>query len=246
MASPAAPAFRRGQTRGSAERPSRSGGAVRRRSVSGSAPSHPAGALLSTMDYATAPASTGYGKGIELRLEEGELEFRWADRYPAYSARVRSQGARVVRRQMDTSHARLCGTRRPRRAARQGFVDPHVRRRPRTARHESFTTACRCRTRTASRRRRASASVGTRCAGGSPYKGAARRHRLLDARPRHPPRSKRYSRAAPSRTLSADRRGDPRWLRDAALRRSDPRCRRAGRCRAPTATPSSAARRPSW
>ena len=43
--------------------------------------------LLSTMDYATNPASTGYGKGIELRLEGGELEFRWADRFPAYSVR---------------------------------------------------------------------------------------------------------------------------------------------------------------
>jgi hypothetical protein len=54
------------------------------------------GALLSTMDYATAPASTGYGKGIELRLEGGELEFRFADRFPAYSVRVRSEGARIA------------------------------------------------------------------------------------------------------------------------------------------------------
>jgi hypothetical protein len=53
------------------------------------------GPLLSTMDYATNPASTGYGKGIELRLEGGELEFRWADRFPAYSVRVRSVGAEV-------------------------------------------------------------------------------------------------------------------------------------------------------
>ena len=53
------------------------------------------GPLLSTMDYATNPASTGYGKGIELRLEAGELEFRWADRFPAYAVRVRSEGARI-------------------------------------------------------------------------------------------------------------------------------------------------------
>src|SRR5215831_4880568 len=53
------------------------------------------GPLLSTMDYATNPASTGYGKGIDLRLEKGELEFRWADRFPAYSVRVRSDGAQV-------------------------------------------------------------------------------------------------------------------------------------------------------
>ena len=53
------------------------------------------GPLLSTMDYATNPASVGYGKGIELRLEGGELEFRWADRFPAYSVRVRSDGAEI-------------------------------------------------------------------------------------------------------------------------------------------------------
>jgi hypothetical protein len=53
------------------------------------------GPLLSTMDYATNPASVGYGKGIELRLEGGELEFRWADRFPAYSVRVRSEGAEI-------------------------------------------------------------------------------------------------------------------------------------------------------
>ena len=55
------------------------------------------GPLLSTMDYATNPASVGYGKGIELRLEGGELEFRWADRFPAYSVRVRSTARRSGR-----------------------------------------------------------------------------------------------------------------------------------------------------
>jgi hypothetical protein len=53
------------------------------------------GPLLSTMNYATNPASTEYGRGIEFRLENGELEFRWADRFPAYSIRVRSEGAQV-------------------------------------------------------------------------------------------------------------------------------------------------------
>ncbi len=50
-------------------------------------------ALLSSMDYSANPASTGYGKGLEVRLVNGELEFRFADRFPAYSIQVRSQGA---------------------------------------------------------------------------------------------------------------------------------------------------------
>jgi hypothetical protein len=50
-------------------------------------------ALLSAADYATTRVGTGYGKGIEVRLVGGELEFRFADRFPAYSIRVRSEGA---------------------------------------------------------------------------------------------------------------------------------------------------------
>jgi hypothetical protein len=50
-------------------------------------------ALLSAVDYATNPAATTYGKGIELRLVAGELEFRFGDRFPAYLIRVRSEGA---------------------------------------------------------------------------------------------------------------------------------------------------------
>jgi hypothetical protein len=50
-------------------------------------------ALLSAVDYATNPAATTYGKGLELRLVGGEIEFRFADRLPAYSIRVRSRGA---------------------------------------------------------------------------------------------------------------------------------------------------------
>ena len=52
-------------------------------------------AILSNMDYATNSASTGYGKGLELRLVAEEMEFRFADRFPAYSIRVRSEGARI-------------------------------------------------------------------------------------------------------------------------------------------------------
>jgi hypothetical protein len=53
-------------------------------------------ALLSTVDYATNVAATTYGKGIELRLVGGELEFRLSERFPAYSIRVRSEGARIA------------------------------------------------------------------------------------------------------------------------------------------------------
>ena len=37
-------------------------------------------ALLSSMDYSPNPASVFYGKGAEVRLIDGELEFRLADR----------------------------------------------------------------------------------------------------------------------------------------------------------------------
>ncbi len=53
-------------------------------------------ALLSTMDYATNSAATTYGKGMELRLVGREIEFRYADRFPAYSIRVRSAGAAIL------------------------------------------------------------------------------------------------------------------------------------------------------
>ena len=49
--------------------------------------------LLSTIDYARNPASVSYGSGMEIRLLDGELEFRSGQRFPAYSMRVRSQGA---------------------------------------------------------------------------------------------------------------------------------------------------------
>ena len=53
-------------------------------------------ALLSAVNYATNPAAVTYGKGIELRLIGGELEFLFGDRLPAYLIRVRSEGARLA------------------------------------------------------------------------------------------------------------------------------------------------------
>ena len=53
-------------------------------------------ALLSSVNYATSPAAVVYGKGMEVRLIGGELEFRYCDRFPAYSIRVRSEGAEIV------------------------------------------------------------------------------------------------------------------------------------------------------
>ncbi len=50
-------------------------------------------ALFSTIDYNMSPSAVLYGKGIEFRLVQGELEFRFSDRFPAYSIRVRSKGA---------------------------------------------------------------------------------------------------------------------------------------------------------
>jgi hypothetical protein len=52
-------------------------------------------ALLSAADYSASAASVNYGKGVEVRLVAGELEFRFGDRFPAYSIRVRSEGAGV-------------------------------------------------------------------------------------------------------------------------------------------------------
>ncbi len=49
--------------------------------------------LLSAIDYARNRAATTYGTGIELRLTNGELEFRFGARFPAYSIRVRTEGA---------------------------------------------------------------------------------------------------------------------------------------------------------
>src|SRR6185312_14648722 len=53
-------------------------------------------ALLSGIDYSEPPAATSYGNGIEVHLAGGEIEFRFSDRFPAYSIRVRSEGARLT------------------------------------------------------------------------------------------------------------------------------------------------------
>ncbi|MDQ1474511.1 MAG: hypothetical protein QOJ99_5991, partial [Bryobacterales bacterium] len=50
-------------------------------------------ALLSAIDYSQNTAAATYGSGIEVRLKGGELEFRLSQRFPAYSIRVRSEGA---------------------------------------------------------------------------------------------------------------------------------------------------------
>ncbi len=53
-------------------------------------------AVLSSMDYSPNPASVFYGKGVEVRLVNGEVELRMADRFPAYSIEVQSQGAQLI------------------------------------------------------------------------------------------------------------------------------------------------------
>lgn len=53
-------------------------------------------ALLSTMKYGMNVAAVGYGQGMDLRVTDGELEFRYADRFPAYSIRVRSVEAHLT------------------------------------------------------------------------------------------------------------------------------------------------------
>ncbi|HEY3837486.1 MAG TPA: DUF1553 domain-containing protein [Bryobacteraceae bacterium] len=50
-------------------------------------------ALLSSGDYGINPASVPYGKGMDIRLAGSEVEFRYSDRFPAYSIHVRSHGA---------------------------------------------------------------------------------------------------------------------------------------------------------
>jgi hypothetical protein len=52
-------------------------------------------ALLSNQDRSGSTADQGYGKGQELRLINGELEFRASLRFPAYALRVQSEGATI-------------------------------------------------------------------------------------------------------------------------------------------------------
>ncbi len=53
-------------------------------------------ALLSTMEFGRNRAATTYGSGLELRLIGGEIEFRYGNRFPAYSIRVQSAGAAIA------------------------------------------------------------------------------------------------------------------------------------------------------
>jgi hypothetical protein len=52
-------------------------------------------ALFSSMDYSGSKAGTGYRRGREIRLVDGELELRWAVRFPAYSLNLRSAGVQI-------------------------------------------------------------------------------------------------------------------------------------------------------
>ena len=51
--------------------------------------------LLSSAEYSKSAAGTTFGAGLDIRLVGGELEFRLNDRFPAYSIRVRSDGANL-------------------------------------------------------------------------------------------------------------------------------------------------------
>ena len=51
--------------------------------------------IFSSCNYQASPAGTAYGQGAELRLIDGELEFRIADRLPMYSITVRTAGAGI-------------------------------------------------------------------------------------------------------------------------------------------------------
>jgi mono/diheme cytochrome c family protein len=50
-------------------------------------------ALFSSIDYSQNSAAATFGEGFELRLNGGELEFRFSQRFPNYSLRVKSEGA---------------------------------------------------------------------------------------------------------------------------------------------------------
>jgi hypothetical protein len=53
-------------------------------------------ALLSSQSYSGVPAGSGYGKGQEIRLVDGEIELRNNQRFPAYAVCVFSEGARLA------------------------------------------------------------------------------------------------------------------------------------------------------
>jgi hypothetical protein len=52
-------------------------------------------AIFSSLNHQGNPADAGFGKGVEIRLIDHEIEFRASDRFPVYAMRVRSQGAEL-------------------------------------------------------------------------------------------------------------------------------------------------------
>ncbi len=52
-------------------------------------------ALLSGVNYGGNSTASGYAKGHEIRLVNGEIEIRTNDTFPAYAIRLRTQGAKV-------------------------------------------------------------------------------------------------------------------------------------------------------
>jgi hypothetical protein len=65
-------------------------------------------AVVSSLDWSGSPADAQYGRGRELRLIDGELEWRMSQRYPVYALVVRTEGADLRAgewRQVAVSHA---------------------------------------------------------------------------------------------------------------------------------------------
>lgn len=52
-------------------------------------------ALFSSINYVGSPAASGYGSGREVRLIDGEIEFRISTKLPVYALIVRTEGARL-------------------------------------------------------------------------------------------------------------------------------------------------------
>lgn len=51
--------------------------------------------LVSAMLYLSSEADQAYGRGVEVRLVGGEIEYRFAERMPAYAITVRTVGAKI-------------------------------------------------------------------------------------------------------------------------------------------------------
>lgn len=77
--------------------------------------------LLSAIDYQGSPADSQYGKGREVRLIDGEIEFRMSERYPAYALIVRTEGAGIA--PGEWRQVAISGTGGPKSADVRFFVD---------------------------------------------------------------------------------------------------------------------------